>query len=98
MIFDWFRHKSQPRPEEPVLKVWFTQGEDGYVIAECPQLPGCMSQGRTEEEARKNIRDAIVSVLAVRVGMLVADTSADLHRAPEASEEEYRLKSELVAV
>lgn len=34
-------------------------GEDGYFIAECPILPGCMSQGKTEKDALANIREAI---------------------------------------
>jgi len=34
-------------------------GEDGYWIAECPSLPGCISQGKTKEEAIRNIREAI---------------------------------------
>ncbi len=34
-------------------------GEDGYWVAECPSLPGCISQGATREEAVKNIREAI---------------------------------------
>jgi predicted RNase H-like HicB family nuclease len=50
-----------------MLKVVYTRGEDGYIVAECPQLPGCMSQGKTREEASKNIADAIESVLAVRM-------------------------------
>jgi predicted RNase H-like HicB family nuclease len=33
--------------------------EDGYWIAECPSLPGCVSQGDTEQEAIANIREAI---------------------------------------
>jgi predicted RNase H-like HicB family nuclease len=36
-----------------------TAGEDGYVVAECPVIPGCISQGRTREEALQNIREAI---------------------------------------
>ncbi len=35
------------------------QDEDGYWIAECPSLPGCNSQGDTEQEAIDNIREAI---------------------------------------
>jgi predicted RNase H-like HicB family nuclease len=35
------------------------RGEDGYWIAECPSLPGCISQGTTREEAVTNIREAI---------------------------------------
>ena len=34
-------------------------GEDGYWIAECPSLPGCVSQGKNKEEAIKNIKEAI---------------------------------------
>lgn len=34
-------------------------GEDGYYVAECPSLPGCVSQGQTKEEAIRNIKDAI---------------------------------------
>ena len=35
------------------------RGEDGYWIAECPSLPGCVSQGKTKAEAIANIREAI---------------------------------------
>ncbi len=34
-------------------------GEDGYWVAECLSLPGCISQGRTKEEAIQNIKEAI---------------------------------------
>ncbi len=34
-------------------------GEDGYWVAECPSLPGCISQGKTKEEAIRNIKEAI---------------------------------------
>ncbi len=34
-------------------------GEDGYWIAECPSLPGCVSQGKTKEEAIQNVKEAI---------------------------------------
>lgn len=34
-------------------------GEDGYWVAECPSLPGCVSQGTTREDAVKNIKEAI---------------------------------------
>jgi predicted RNase H-like HicB family nuclease len=35
--------------------------EDGWIVAECPALPGCISQGRNEEEAIQNIREAITA-------------------------------------
>lgn len=34
-------------------------GEDGYWVVECPSLPGCVSQGKTKEEALRNIKEAI---------------------------------------
>ncbi|MFH0922385.1 MAG: type II toxin-antitoxin system HicB family antitoxin [Fibrobacterota bacterium] len=34
-------------------------GEDGFWVAECPSLPGCISQGKSKEEAIQNIKEAI---------------------------------------
>jgi predicted RNase H-like HicB family nuclease len=39
-------------------------GEDGYWVAECPSLPGCVSQGSSKEEAILNIRVAIQGYIA----------------------------------
>ncbi|OIP11832.1 MAG: hypothetical protein AUJ99_06430 [Caldisericum sp. CG2_30_36_11] len=39
-------------------------GEDGYWVAECPSLPGCISQGKTKEEAITNIKEAIHGYIA----------------------------------
>jgi predicted RNase H-like HicB family nuclease len=39
-------------------------GEDGYWVAECPSLPGCVSQGSTKEVAILNIREAIQGYIA----------------------------------
>jgi predicted RNase H-like HicB family nuclease len=41
--------------------------EDGVFIAECPSIPGCISQGKTEQEAESNIREAIKECLEVCV-------------------------------
>ena len=38
-------------------------GEDGWWVAECPSLPGCISQGKTREEAQVNIKEAIEGYL-----------------------------------
>lgn len=40
-------------------QVLIYHGEDGYWVAECPSLPGCISQGKTKVDALKNIREAI---------------------------------------
>ena len=41
------------------VKVVLEKGEDGYVVASVPSLPGCFSQGKTRQEAVKNVREAI---------------------------------------
>ncbi|MBE0415641.1 MAG: type II toxin-antitoxin system HicB family antitoxin [Dehalococcoidia bacterium] len=46
--------------------VTLERGEDGWIVAECPSIPGCVSQGRTEEEALENIKEAIALCLEVR--------------------------------
>jgi predicted RNase H-like HicB family nuclease len=44
-------------------RVLFEPDEDGMIVASCPALPGCISQGRNLEEARQNIREAIALYL-----------------------------------
>ena len=41
------------------IKVVIEKGENGYFVAHCPALKSCWTQGKTEEEALKNIREAI---------------------------------------
>ena len=43
-----------------------SQDEDGMFIAECPAVPGCVTQGKTADEAEKNIQEAIKECLEVR--------------------------------
>ena len=40
-------------------RVLLYPGEDGFMVAEVPSLPGCISQGKTREEALENVREAI---------------------------------------
>lgn len=46
--------------------ITIVQDEDGMFITECPSIPGCVSQGKTEAEAIQNIQEAIKECLAVR--------------------------------
>ena len=46
--------------------VTIDRDEDGVYVIECPAIPGCVSQGSTEEEALNNIRDAIRQCIEVR--------------------------------
>jgi len=45
-------------------RIVIEQDEDGMFVAECPSLPGCISQGKTRQEALDNIKDAIEGFLA----------------------------------
>ena len=45
------------------FRVIITQDEDGIFVVEVPSLPGCISQGKTREEALRNIKDAIAGYL-----------------------------------
>lgn len=44
-------------------RVLIEQDEDGVFVAECPALPGCISQGATRQEALVNIKDAIAGYI-----------------------------------
>ncbi len=46
-----------------IFHVLIEHAEDGWVVAEVPALPGCVSQGKDEVEALKNIKEAITAWL-----------------------------------
>jgi predicted RNase H-like HicB family nuclease len=46
-----------------VFHVTLTEAEDGWLVAECPALPGCVSQGKDQQEALANIKEAIAAWL-----------------------------------
>ena len=48
------------------LMVTLDRDEDGVWIAECPAIPGCVSQGATRDEALANVKEAIAGCLEVR--------------------------------
>jgi antitoxin HicB len=45
------------------FRIIIEEDEDGMFIAECPSLPGCISEGKTRQEALENIQDAIKGYL-----------------------------------
>jgi predicted RNase H-like HicB family nuclease len=62
---------------ESKRKVLMYPGEDGYFVVEVPSLPGCISQGKTREEALANIQEAIslyLEVLQDRGEIIAEDT------------------------
>jgi predicted RNase H-like HicB family nuclease len=58
--------------------VTLTAGEDGYIVAECPALPGCVSQGKTRDEALKNVQEAIEGIIEVRKSQNLPIPSPDI--------------------
>jgi predicted RNase H-like HicB family nuclease len=46
-----------------MFHVVLSPDEDGWIVAECPALPGCVSQGKTEQEVLTNIKEAITAWL-----------------------------------
>lgn len=46
-----------------IFHVTLDHAEDGWIVAECPALPGCVSQGKDEKEALENIKEAITAWL-----------------------------------
>jgi predicted RNase H-like HicB family nuclease len=56
------------------LRINIYQDEDGMFIAECPSIPGCISQGKTAAEAESNIADAARECLAARAELGMPST------------------------
>jgi predicted RNase H-like HicB family nuclease len=46
-----------------IFHVTLSRAEDGWIVAECPALPGCVSQGKDQKEALENIKEAITAWL-----------------------------------
>ena len=46
-----------------IFHITLESAEDGWIVAECPALPGCVSQGKDQEEALVNIKEAITAWL-----------------------------------
>ena len=63
--------------------ITISRDEDGAFIAECPAIPGCVSQGKTEEEAQANVQEAIKECLEVRaeqgLPLTVATRQVEVH-------------------
>jgi predicted RNase H-like HicB family nuclease len=61
---------ENPDPREYYWSMKFiatiVRDEDGQWVAECPSIPGCVSQGKTQKEALDNLSEAIAACLEVR--------------------------------
>lgn len=65
-----------------VFHVVVEKAEDGWLVVECPALPGCVSQGKTEQEALSNIKAALAAWLWAEDQKAVAKLPRHSQRAP----------------
>lgn len=85
--------KISPRVK---LRISLRKGADGYVVAECPDVPGAVSQGKNAQEAIENVQD----VLSTCFGMILRDWMAqakkhrrDHHKIPRSQKmQRYEVK------
>ena len=66
-----------PMSDSLQLSIVYEDGGDGWIVASIPQVPGTHSQGRTREEARANVIDALKVMLAGDDTTLDAERSVD---------------------
>jgi predicted RNase H-like HicB family nuclease len=65
-----------------IFHVTIEQAEDGWIVVECPALPGCVSQGRDQKEALENIKEAIVAWLWAEDQKAVANLPSGAEHPP----------------
>lgn len=65
-----------------IFHITLEEAEDGWIVAECPALPGCVSQGKDEAEALANIREAIIAWLWAEDQKAVLSLPHDQPRLP----------------
>ncbi|GIV02150.1 MAG: hypothetical protein KatS3mg015_0980 [Fimbriimonadales bacterium] len=78
-------HNTIVRLED--LTIIIERGEDNLWIATIPEIPGAVSQGATVDEARENVLDALIELMAARRELAMAE------RRPDATVERLRLTS-----
>jgi len=65
-----------------LFHVTLGKAEDGWVVAEVPALPGCVSQGKDEKEALENIKEAITAWLWAEDQKALASSTAKTGKPP----------------
>ena len=65
-----------------IFHVTLERAEDGWLVVECPALPGCVSQGKDEKEALENIKEAITAWLWAEDQKAVAELAGEKDREP----------------
>lgn len=64
------------------LRISLRKGADGYVVAECPEVPGAVSQGKNEQEAIENVQDVVSTCFGMILRDWMAEAKKNLQRTP----------------
>ncbi len=70
-----------------VLRISLRNGHDGYVVAECLDVPGCISQGKDEQEALDNIQDVVSTCFAIVLREWMQKAKVNVHEPPSRAKE-----------
>lgn len=77
------------------LRIVLRKGHDGFIVAECTDIPGCLSQGRDQEEALRNIKDAIGDCLDAMLTDFIRPSQHDSASVRASDEREIRVTPSL---
>jgi len=75
------------------LRINICKGHDGKFVAECLDIPGCMSQGIDEQEALKNVSDAIKACLGVMLEDFIQKNRKPVEETCEGKRQQFRVVS-----
>jgi predicted RNase H-like HicB family nuclease len=75
-------NSGSSREKKMIFHVVLEKAEDGWIVAEVPALPGCVSQGKNDKEALENIKEAITAWLWAEDQKAVANLPKKPKRQP----------------
>jgi predicted RNase H-like HicB family nuclease len=85
--------KATHKQQGLTLRINICKGHDGKFVAECLDIPGCMSQGVDEAEAQRNLSDAIKACLGVMLEDFVKRNRKSTSETCEGKQQEFRVAS-----
>jgi predicted RNase H-like HicB family nuclease len=71
------RTHAQRISPEIGIRVSLSKGQDDYIVAECLDIPGCVTQGKTEAEALANLDDVVATTFAMIVRDWIKNANKD---------------------
>ena len=76
MLLQWSQNMLKSKPKviyhsERQIPLLVEKGEDGFYVVECPVLKGCYTQGKTIDEALRNIREVVDLILEEKENRMI---------------------------